>query len=317
MPNAGSVFIGHSVIAHSLGIGRWELGIVRCRSGVFTMPDASVWSSSADVTWCPGCGNFGVLNALRQALAASKLEPWQVVVVSGIGQSGKMPHYLGCNFLHGLHGRALPGAIGVKLANRSLKVICIGGDGDLYGEGGNHLVHAFRRNVDIVCLTHNNGVYGLTKGQASPTLNTGTRLVPAFNPLAAGLAAGGTFLARGFAGDVKQLARLIGDALKHNGFAFVDILQPCVTYNKVNTFQWYKQRVYDLALDNHDLSDVMAARARVLEWPGPKEDRIPTGIFYRSRRAVYEEMFPALKKRTLVEHSTDIEQVKKLLGEFR
>ena len=251
------------------------------------MTDVKAWSSSADVTWCPGCGNFGILTALRQALAASKLEPWQVAVVSGIGQAGKVPHYLGCNFLHGLHGRALPGAIGVKLANHSLKVICIGGDGDLFGEGGNHLVHAFRRNIDIVCLAHNNGVYGLTKGQAAPTLNRSARLAPAFNPLAAGLAAGGTFLARGFAGDTKQLARLIGDALKHNGFAFVDILQPCVTYNKVNTFQWYKERVYDLALDNHDQSDISEARARALEWPGRKEDRIPTGIFYRSRRAVY------------------------------
>ena len=261
------------------------------------MADEKAWSSSAEVTWCPGCGNFGILSALRQALAAAGLEPWQVVVIGGIGQSGKVAQYVGANFLQGLHGRALPHAIGVKLANPELKVIAVGGDGDMYSEGGNHLLHAFRRNPDIVCLVHNNGVYGLTKGQIAPTSGFGFAtknrpmgtLVPAFNPLAAGLAMGGSFIARGFAGDVKHLARLIGEALNHRGFGFIDILQPCVTFNHVNTFDWYKERVYDLALEAHNPADADAARARVLEWPVEGEVRqIPIGVFYSSRRDAYE-----------------------------
>jgi len=275
------------------------------------------------MTWCPGCGNFGILNALRQALVAAKLEPWQVVVVGGIGQSGKVSQYIGANFLHGLHGRALPHALGVKLSNPALKVIVVGGDGDMYAEGGNHLLHAFRRNPDIVCLVHNNGVYGLTKGQAAPTSGPafssknrpqGT-LLPAFNPLAAGLAIGGSFLARGFAGDMKHLARLIGDALRHPGFAFIDILQPCVTFNHVNTFAWYRERVYDLALEGHDTSDPDAARARVLEWPVETGDpRIPIGIFSRSRRAAYQSC--GRPAQPVVGLAPDIGVVKRALEEF-
>jgi 2-oxoglutarate ferredoxin oxidoreductase subunit beta len=290
------------------------------------LAEERAWTASAEVTWCPGCGNFGVLGALKSALVAARLEPWQVVVVSGIGQAGKLPHYLGCNFLHGLHGRALPTAFGVKLANHALKVIAIGGDGDVYGEGGNHLLHAFRRNLGILCLVHNNGVYGLTKGQAAPTSGPGLVAkawpegphMPPFNPLAAGLAMGGTFLARGFAGDSKHLTRLLGDALKHRGFAFVDILQPCVTYNHVNTFQWYKQRVYDLALEGHDASDLEQARKRALEWPVAEEKdvRIPTGILYRSLRPTYEESFPALKRKPLTELQTDMGRLRRAIEEF-
>jgi 2-oxoglutarate ferredoxin oxidoreductase subunit beta len=283
-----------------------------------------VWSSPTEVTWCAGCGNFGVLAALRTALAGSGLEPWQVVVVSGIGQAGKVPHYLGSNYLHGLHGRALPHAIGVKLANHGLKVICVGGDGDIYSEGGNHLLHAFRRNLDIVCLVHNNGVYGLTKGQPGPTSESGfaTRArpegmaIPAFNPLAAGLAMGGTFLARGSAGDQKHLARLITDALKHKGFAFVDVLQPCVTYNHVNTFAWYKERVYDLEAEGHVRTSLDDARRRAQEWPG-NDGRIPIGVFYEAERPVYEEQFPALKRGPLVVLPGETGKLKKTFGEFR
>jgi len=261
------------------------------------LPEERVWAKHAGITWCLGCGNFGILNALRQALVAVRLEPWQVVVVGGIGQAGKVAQYVGANFLHGLHGRALPHALGVKLSNPALKVIAVGGDGDMYAEGGNHLLHAFRRNPDIVCLVHSNGVYGLTKGQVAPTGGPGFAtknrpagtLVPAFNPLAAGLAMGGSFIARGFAGDLKHLSRMIGDALRHPGFAFIDILQPCVTFNRVNTFAWYRERVYDLALEGHDTSDEDAARKRVLEWPAETGDpRIPIGIFYRDRRPAYQ-----------------------------
>jgi len=287
------------------------------------VPDVKPWSSPAEITWCQGCGNFGILNALKRALVEAKLEPWQVVVVGGIGQSGKVAQYLGANFLQGLHGRAIPAALGVKLANPALKVIAVGGDGDMYGEGGNHLLHAFRRNPDIVCLVHNNGVYGLTKGQVAPTggprFATKNRLagtlVPAFNPLAAGLAMGGSFIARGFAGDLKQLARLIGDALNHKGFGFIDILQPCVTYNRVNTFAWFRERVYDLALEGHDPSDADAARLRALEWPVEGDSvQIPVGIFYRSRRGAYESC--GRPGQPVVGLEPDLSAAKQALEEF-
>jgi len=289
-----------------------------------SLPDLKPWSSPAEVTWCPGCGNFGILNALRQALVAARLEPWQVVVVGGIGQAGEVAQYIGANFLHGLHGRAIPHALGVKLANPELKVIAVGGDGDMYGEGGNHLLHAFRRNPDIVCLVHNNGVYGLTKGQAAPTSGSGFStknrqtgtLVPAFNPLATGLAMGGSFIARGFAGDVKHLARLIGDALEHKGFGFIDILQPCVTYNHVNTAEWYRKRVYGLELEAHAPSDADAARARALEWPADGDGaEIPIGIFYRSRRPAYETCGRPGQPVTNLEF--DIGVVRKALEDFK
>jgi len=293
-----------------------------------SVAEDKAWTSSAEITWCPGCGNFGILTALRQALAASGLSPWQVVVVGGIGQSGKVSQYVGANFLHGLHGRALPSALGVKLANPELAVIAVGGDGDMYGEGGNHLLSAFRRNPDIVCLAHNNGVYGLTKGQAAPTSTlaftgkypgAGTHSPP-FNPLAVGLAMGGSFIARGFAGDVKHLSRLIGDALEHKGFGFIDILQPCVTYNHVNTAEWYRKRVYDLALESHDPSDEDAARARILEWPAEGDEvEIPIGVFYRSRRPAYETCGRAEARTSSAERrSADpASVVKKALEEFR
>ncbi|MFO7675252.1 MAG: thiamine pyrophosphate-dependent enzyme [bacterium] len=253
-------------------------------------------------TWCPGCGDFAILDAVAAALDELGLEPEQVAVVSGIGQAGKLPHYLHCNFLHGLHGRALAHALGVRLASPELTVIAVGGDGDIYGEGGNHLLHAFRRNPDIACVVHNNGVYGLTKGQPAPTGAQGavTRLsphgtaAPAFNPLAAALAAGATFVARGFAGAAEQLAGIIAAAVRHRGFGFVDVLQPCVSFNRVNTWQWYRERVEPLA-DGHDPVDLDAAFRVALEWPGG--ERIPTGIIYRVERAVFEDGFPALRDR--------------------
>jgi 2-oxoglutarate ferredoxin oxidoreductase subunit beta len=287
------------------------------------LADDKAWTSSAEITWCPGCGNFGILAAFREALEGSGLEPWQVVVVGGIGQSGKMAQYVGTNFLQGLHGRALAHALGVKLSNPALKVICVGGDGDMYGEGGNHLLHAFRRNPDIVCLVHNNGVYGLTKGQAAPTSAFGFATKhrpagthrPAFNPLAAGLAMGASFVARGFAGDRKQLAGLIGEALHHQGFGFVDILQPCVTYNRVNTLSWYRKRVYDLTLEGHDPSDPDAARARVLEWPNESGDgQIPLGIFYRRRRPAYQSC--GRPGQAVTDLKPDLNVVSKALGDF-
>lgn len=283
------------------------------------------WIGPAEMTWCPGCGNFAVLKALRQALVTAKLDRSDVVVVAGIGQAGKVAHYLGGNYLHGLHGRTLAHALGVRLANHRLKVIAVGGDGDIYGEGGSHLMMMFRRNLDITCLVHNNGVYGLTKGQPSPTGGrggfgrSGGRQLPAFNPLAAGLAMSATFLARGFAGETAQLARVIGAALAHRGFGFVDILQPCVTYNRVQTFEWYSERVYDLDAAGHDPLDQDQARARALEWTGLPADarRIPTGVFFRASRPAYEQGWPALAESPLVEHRFDPARVQRAIEELR
>jgi 2-oxoglutarate ferredoxin oxidoreductase subunit beta len=270
---------------------------------------AKTWTSPAENTWCPGCGNHAVLKALRQALTTAKLDPAEVVIVAGIGQAGKVAHYLGGNYFHGLHGRTLTHALGVRLANHRLKVIAVGGDGDIYGEGGGHLMMMFRRNVDITCLVHNNGVYALTKGQPAPTSDrpVHSKAWPAmvessaFNPIAAGLAMDATFLARAFAGDIVNLTRVIGDALAHRGFGFVDILQPCVTYNKVQTFEWYSERTYDVSTTGHDPLDPAQARARALEWPNPPGAtfRIPTGVIWRSSRAAYEESWPALAEGTL------------------
>lgn len=282
------------------------------------------WRSEVEPTWCPGCGNFKVLEALVQALVALKLEPRQICLVSGIGQAGKMPQYLNCNFLHGLHGRVLAKALGVKLANPGLQVIAVGGDGDMYSAGGGHLVHAFRRNPDIACLVCNNGIYGLTKGQAGPTSELGFvsrtspagTIQPSFNPLAVGIAAGGTFLARGFAGDTEQLSRLLVQAVEHKGFGFVDVLQPCVTYNRVNTYQWYEERVHDLAQAGHDPRNREQAFVAALEWPGSGK-RIPTGLFYQEQRTTYEEQMPALRRGALVERAPRDELLARALEAHR
>ncbi len=268
----------------------------------------SDWATPFEPTWCPGCGNFRILEVLRRVLAQTGWDRSQVCIVAGIGQAGKVARHVSVNSLHGLHGRALPTALGVKLANHRLHVIAIGGDGDMYGEGGGHLLHALRRNLGIACLVHNNGVYGLTKGQPSPTAHAGfvTRATPGgtllagFNPIAAAIAAGGSFVARSFAGDAGHLERTLLAALQHDGFALVDILQPCVTYNRVNTWQWYAGRVYDLAAAGHDPGDPEAALERALEWPDG-DGKIPIGIFLKRARPAYESLLPVLAKGPLVE----------------
>jgi len=244
---------------------------------------SKLYESNIPIAWCPGCGDFGILDAFKKAMTASKLKPHEILLVSGIGQAGKLPHYTRGNVFNSLHGRALPPAIGAKLANPALKVIIIAGDGDAYGEGGNHFLHAMRRNHDLTCLVHDNQVYGLTKGQASPTSDSGyvTKTTPygalsPLNPVAVAITAGATFVARGFAGDVEHLAGLISRGIKHKGFALIDILQPCVTFNKVNTFGWYQERVYKLDNAGYDRSDVIKAYRKAQEWGR----RIPIGVIY-------------------------------------
>jgi 2-oxoglutarate ferredoxin oxidoreductase subunit beta len=270
--------------------------------------------------WCPGCGNFGILRAVNQALVELDIEPQRVLMVSGIGQAGKLPHYTRCNVLNVLHGRALPAATGAKIANPELVVIAVGGDGDGYGEGGNHFIYAMRRNNDITCLVHNNQVYGLTKGQASPTSDQGfvTRTTPEgagrpINPLALAVAAGASFVGRGFAGDVEHLAGLIKDGITHQGFALIDILQPCVSFNHKNTYDWYRERVYKLDQDaDYDPGNRLAAFEKAQKWDG----QIPIGIIYRIEIPTFEAQLPGLRNGPLVGHEIDPRKAEGLLDEF-
>ncbi len=269
--------------------------------------------------WCPGCGNFVILEAVKQALVELGLEPHRVLMVSGIGQAGKLPHYLKCNTLNGLHGRALPVATGAKLANHELVVIAVGGDGDGYGEGGNHFIHAVRRNVDITYIVHNNQVYALTKGQASPTSDFGyvTKTTPLgvpsphYNPLALAIAAEASFVARGCITEPAHLAALIKEGVLHKGFALIDILQNCVSFNHLNTYGWYRERVYKLD-EAYNPTDRLAAFEKAEEWG----DRIPLGVLYRNPRPTLEEQLPALRKGPLVKQSHEPAMVEKLLDEL-
>lgn len=235
--------------------------------------------------WCPGCGDFGVLNALFQACAALEFQSHELLVVSGIGCSSNLPGFFRSYGVHSLHGRALPVATGAKLANHAMTVIATGGDGDGYGIGLNHFIQAMRRNIDVTYIVMNNEIYGLTTGQVSPTSETGmkTKSTPlgnlegTLNPLALALAAGCGYVARGFSGQPKHLAKLSQDGIRYPGFALIDVFSPCVTFNKQNTYQWFRERLYKLEDMGHDPTDFHAAMDRALEW-GPK---IPIGLFYR------------------------------------
>jgi len=251
---------------------------------------------SYETAWCPGCGNFSIIKALKQALVEADLQPHRVLLVSGIGQAAKTPHYINANVLNGLHGRALPAATGAKLVNPELTVLVTSGDGCTYSEGGNHFLAAIRRNIDVTVLVHDNQVYGLTKGQASPTSERGfvTKAQPTgveaepFNPVAVAVAMRAGFVARGFSGMTDHLSELIVKAIAHKGFSLIDILQPCVTFNKVNTFAWYKQRCHELPAE-HDPTDWNAAMQTAAEWG----DNIPVGLIYRNDRPALGERFAA------------------------
>lgn len=235
-----------------------------------------------DIAWCPGCGNFSILRSLKLALAELEIPPQRLVIVSGIGQAAKIPHYLRTHFFNGLHGRALPPATAIKVVNPELTVVAESGDGDMYGEGGNHFLHTIRRNPDITNIVHNNMVYGLTKGQASPTSQLGFRtpvqvkgvFLEPFNPLSLAISLGAPFVARAFAGDVEATKDILKAALSHKGYALVDVLQPCVSFNKVNTFQWFKENTYYLE-DSYDARDRDMAHQVSL-----KHDRLALGIIY-------------------------------------
>jgi 2-oxoglutarate ferredoxin oxidoreductase subunit beta len=236
--------------------------------------------------WCPGCGDFGVLNALFQACAELEIHPHEMMVVSGIGCSSNLPGFIRAYGVHSLHGRALAFATGAKLANHSMTVIVTGGDGDGYGIGLNHFIQAMRRNINVTYIVMNNEIYGLTTGQVSPTSETGmkTKTTPhgnlegMLNPMALALASGCGYIARGFSGQPKHLMKLYQDGIRHPGFALIDVFSPCVTFNKVNTYQWFRERVYKLEESGHDPSEFRAAMDKALEWGA----KIPIGLFYRN-----------------------------------
>lgn len=279
------------------------------------------YAATPAVAWCPGCGNFGILRAMKKALAALELHPHQVLMVSGIGQAGKLPHYLRCNLLNELHGRPVPAATAAKLVNPELTVIAVSGDGDAYGEGGNHFVHAMNRNVDMTYMVHNNQVYALTRGQACPTTDLGftTKMNPngawvSLRPLALAVACDCSFVARGFAGDGEHLATLIQMAIKHKGFSLVEVLQPCPTFNRTNTLQWYLQRVYKLdEAKDYDPKDRTAAFNKALEWG----DRIPIGLIYLNDRPVFEDYLGVAGRVPLVREKLDPLQFEPLVDEFK
>ena len=279
------------------------------------------FNSSDPIAWCPGCGNFGILNAWKRALVEMGCKPEDILMVSGIGQSSKLPHYLLCNTFNGLHGRTLPVATGAKIANHKLIVIADGGDGDGYAEGGNHFIHAMRRNIDISYFVHNNQIYGLTKGQPSPTSdeNMVTRTTPEGNalcperPLALAVASNCSFVARGYAKEMEHLKDLMIKAVKNKGFSLLEILQPCVSFNKVNTYDWYEKRVYRLEDKPYDPSNRQAAFRKALEWG----DKIPIGIIFKSRRKTYEELAGLDKdEEPLFKREREKEDLNGILKEF-
>ena len=236
--------------------------------------------------WCPGCGDFGVLNALFQACAEIDLPPRDLLVVSGIGCSSNLPGFIRAYGVHSLHGRALPFATGAKLANQAMTVIATGGDGDGYGIGLNHFIQAMRRNINVTYIVMNNEIYGLTTGQVSPTSETGMKtktsphgnLEGMLNPLALALASGCGYVARGYSGQPKHLMKLYVDGIRHPGFALIDVFSPCVTFNKVQTYDWFRKRIYKLEDTDHNSANFHSAMDKALEWG----EKIPIGLFYRN-----------------------------------
>lgn len=285
-------------------------------SNRFDMP------AETDMAWCPGCGNFPILRTVKDALAAADIDQSKLTLVSGIGQAAKLPQYLKCSFFNGLHGRALPVATGIKAANPELTVMVTSGDGDIYGEGGNHLIHTIRRNPDITVLVHDNMIYGLTKGQAAPTTEEGMVTptqprgvyVGPINPIAFAIGMNASFVARTSAGEPAHMKEMITQAMAHKGFAIVDIFQPCVVFNKVNTYQWFKEKTYFLD-ESHDPTDRTAAFARATETDG-----YALGVFYKDEsRAVFENEVGVYDddKRPLYARDADMSTVKALLATKR
>lgn len=293
--------------------------------------DVHTYDIDNKIMWCPGCGNFGMLQAVKRALAELGLEQHEFAIFWGIGQHGNGADFIKVQGFHGLHGRAVPAATGFALTNPTMKVIVQSGDGDGYGLGMSHFIHGIRRNLDLTYIAHDNQIYGLTTGQASPTSNQGMRtpstphgvLEWPINPIGVALAQGATFVARGFAGDIAHMKDLFVQAINHKGFALVDVFQPCVTFNKENTFSWYKARAYKLE-DEPDYApnDRMWALSKAEETlhikndDPPEKSRIPIGVFYREERPTYQDGLPQLADGPLWKRSAQPRDVSKFVEAF-
>jgi 2-oxoglutarate/2-oxoacid ferredoxin oxidoreductase subunit beta len=305
--------------------------------------DLKAYRADTHNNWCPGCGDFGILAAMQMALLQLRIEPHNVALFSGIGCSGKTPHYVNVYGFHTLHGRVLPTATGAKIANKDLTVLAVGGDGDGYGIGSGYFVNSGRRNLDFTYIVFNNGVYGLTKGQASPTLAKGIKtkslpeetILEGLNPLALAIGAGYTFIARGYALDVRYLANLIAQAIRHKGSSFIDVLQTCPTYNDLYTKEWFeegdegKARLYKLedtgydglVHDPNDGEEIVAKKvqavARSYEWG----EKIPVGVYYKIDRPTFEEGLaarrPTLGAKALIDVDLNDRDISPLLESLR
>lgn len=272
--------------------------------------------------WCPGCGNFGILDCVKEALCGLDMKARDFILVTGIGQASKLGFSVKANLFNGLHGRALPVATGINMANHKVKLISVSGDGDYYSEGGNHFIHAARRNLNVAVFAGDNRVYGLTKGQASPTSPAEfvTPIHPEgvggkpLNPAFLALASGATFVARAFSGNIPELTGLMQQAIKHRGFALVDIMYPCVTFNKINTFAWFKQRAKPVGPE-HDPSNFEAA----VKLASAEQDFIPTGLIYKTGRPAFEDRFAALKGEPIASRSASYtpERVRPLFEKYK
>lgn len=274
-------------------------------------------------TWCAGCGDYGIFMALKKALTSLNLDLEQTVLATGIGCASKIGQYINTYRIETLHGRSLPVATGIKLANHNLTVIAEGGDGDGMGLGMGHFIHTARRNLDITYFIHNNQIYGLTKGQSSPTSDLGavTKFTPAplgnvehpVNIVKMALNAGASFVARGFVGNSTQLVALMAEAIKHPGFAVIDILQPCVSFNKTNTYQWYQQRVKPIEdMEGYDPANLEKALSFAALWG----DEIPIGLYYRTIRPTFHESLPQLSQQPLLQQKIDNIDITSLMKEL-
>ena len=283
------------------------------------MTEENYFHYSGERAWCPGCGDYSILSSVENALMNLGKKPHEVLIVSGIGQAAKLPHYINTNGFDGLHGRALPAAFGAKVANHKLMVLVTSGDGDIYGEGGNHFIHAIRRNIDITLIVHNNQVYGLTKGQASPTSDLGmvTKTQPdgvftiPFNPLTMAITLDAVFVARSYSKEIEFTSKLIEEGVNTPGFSLIDVLQPCVSFNHNNTYKWYNDRVYQLGR-SYDPTDKSKAYKKSSEWG----NKIPIGVIYKNSRKTYLDNYMKSKDLPLIKRKTSIKGVDSLINEL-
>ncbi len=285
------------------------------------MPTQKDYTSSYKPTWCPGCGNYSISPATKKAFSDLNLDTHKIMMSFGIGCSSNGSNFYHLYSVHGIHGRALPVAVGVKLANQEMTVLADSGDGDAYGEGLSHFISTARSDVNITYLVHDNHLYSLTKGQMSPTSLKGmkTKSTPfgslnePFNPLATAIINGATFVAQGFSGDIAHLTELIKLGIKHKGFALINILQICPTFNKFNTFDWYKERTFKVEDVQYDKND----KSKAIDLVTKDNEKLPLGVIYQIDQATFGEQLPQIEDETLVKQSLENIDISKSLEAYK